>query len=63
VGEIKIAAPMSLIWFFQHPHRPCVQYGMGLVFPHELLEVQKEQQDWWRWRSMEEISKVSQFLS
>ena len=53
MGEVKIAAPMILMWFFQQSHQPCIQYSVDLEFLHLLFET----------RSMEEIDKVLQFLS
>ena len=44
--EVRIGAPMSSTWFFQHLHQPCVQYDMGLGFLHDFLEDQNEQQEW-----------------
>ena len=43
--EVRIGAPMSSTWFFQHLHRPCVQNVAGLEFLHEFLGVQIEQQE------------------
>ena len=45
MGEVRIAAPMSLTWFFQHLHRPCVQYEVELESLHEFLEVQNERRE------------------